>query len=271
MQIQNRILFLAVAASAIAPGQWLKHPDAGLSRSADGRPNLTAPMHKTADGKPDLSGIWQAAPDPEAKKIPGGGEVNLAPKYSISVAGGFNPGNLPMQPWAAELFRERGANSLKDQPTSSCKPLGTAQRDSWPLPFKLVQTPNLLLLLYEMDTVYRQVFLDGRTLPADPQPSFLGYSVGRWEGDTLVVDTIGLQDRGWLDLMGHPHSDALRMEERFRRIDAGHMDIKVTFNDPKAYTGPISFTQPHDLLPDTDLLEYFCTENERDQRHLVDK
>ena len=239
MQIHNRIFFLAVAASVIASGQWLKHPDAGLSRAANGIPNLAAPIHKTTDGKPDLSGVWQAAPDPDAMKIPGGGDAILAPKYSISIAGGFNPGNLPLQPWAADLFKERGANSLKDQPTSSCKPLGTTQRDAWPLPFKLIQTSNLIVLLYEMDTVFRQVFLDGRALPADPQPSFLGYSVGRWEGDTLVVDTSGFQDRGWLDLMGHPHSDALRMEERFRRADSGHMDIKVTFNDSKAYTGPV--------------------------------
>ena len=271
MQIQSRLLFLILTASVTAPCQWLRHPDPELLWGADGRANLKAPTHRAADGKPDLSGVWQASPDPDAKRIPEGGEVNLAPKYIVSIAGGFNPGSLPMQPWAAELFRQRGADFLKDQPTSACKPLGTPQRDAWALPFKLVQTPKLLLLLYEMDTVYRQVFLDGRTLPTDPQPSSLGYSVGRWEGDTLVVNTIGFHDKGWLDLMGHPHSDALRMEERFRRANAGQLDITVTFDDPKTYTGPISFTQPHQLLPDTDLLEYFCTENERDQRHLMGK
>ena len=271
MQIKRRIPFLLLAAGVIAPGQWLKHQDVDGPRTQNGKANLTAPIHKTVDGKPDLSGIWRAAPDPEAMKIPGGGDINFSPRYMISIAGGFSPGPLPIQPWAAELFRARGERLLKDQPTSACKPLGTPQRDSWALPFKIVQTPTLLLLLYEMDTVYRQVFLDGRALPVDPQPSSLGYSVGRWEGDTLVVDTNGFHDKGWLDLMGHPHSDALRMEERFRRGDSGHMDVKVTFNDPKAYTGPISFTQPHDLLPNTDLLEYFCTENERDRPHLVDK
>jgi hypothetical protein len=176
----------------------------------------------------DLSGVWRAAPDPEAMKIPGGGDINFAPRYMISIAGGFSPGPLPLQPWAAKLFRARGERFLKDQPTSACKPLGTPQRDSWSLPFKIVQTPTLLLLLYEMDKVYRQVFLDGRSLPTDPQPSSLGYSVGRWEGNTLLVETNGFQDKGWLDLMGHPHSDALRMEERFRRSDSGHLDITVT-------------------------------------------
>jgi hypothetical protein len=271
MQTQNRILFLLMASSVLAPGQWLGHRDAGAPRTEDGRVDLKAPTWKTADGKPDLSGVWQAAPDPEAMKIPGGGDINFSPRYMISIAGGLNPGQLPLQPWAAALFRTRGERFLKDQPTSSCKPLSTAQRDSWAIPFKIVQTPKLLLLLYEMDTVYRQVFLDGRKLPTDPQPSFLGYSVGRWEGETLVVETNGFHDNGWLDLMGHPHSDQLRMEERFRRGDSGHMDIKVTFNDPKAYTDPISFTQPHNLLPDTDLLEYFCTENEMDKVHLIDK
>jgi hypothetical protein len=115
------------------------------------------------------------------------------------------------------------------------------------------------------------VFLDGRALPSDPQPSWLGYSVGRWDGDDLVVDTIGFHDQGWLDTIGHPYSDALHMTERFHRLNAGRLDIHVTYTDPKAYTRPVEFTQPHNLLPDTDLLEYFCTENERDRPHMIGK
>ena len=136
-------------------------------------------------------------------------------------------------------------------------------RDAFPLPFKIVQSSRLILFLYEQDTTFRQVFLDGRVLPSDPQPSWLGYSVGRWDGDELVVETFGFHDKGWLDGLGHPYSDALRMVERFRRLNAGRMDIQVTSNDPKTYTQPITFTQPHDLLPDTALLEFFCTENDR--------
>jgi hypothetical protein len=247
--------------------QWLNHPTDGLPRLPDGRPDLAAPAPRTADGKPDLSGIWRAQGDPcdSDNSVTAGLQ---RPRYFVSVAGCRSP-DLPMQPWAAELFRRRRADNSKDLPISSCKPLATPMRDAFPLPFKIVQTPRLILFLYEQDTAFRQVFLDGRALPSDPQPSWLGYSVGRWDGDELLVETIGFHDQGWLDSFGHPHSDALRMTERFRRTRIGRLDIQVTFNDPKAYTEAIVFTQPHDLLPDTDVLEFFCTENEKDKVHLV--
>jgi hypothetical protein len=262
-----RKALLILLAAIAAPGQWLNHPTDGLPRLADGRANLRAPAPRAPDGKPDLSGVWQAQGDP-CDTDNGVAAGQKRPKYFVSAAGCRNP-DLPMLPWATELFRQRRAANSKDLPISDCKPLATPMRDAFPLPFKIVQTPRLILLLYEQDTVYRQVFLDGRTLPGDPQPSWLGYSVGRWNADELVIETIGFHDRGWLDTSGHPYSDALHMLERFRRIDVGRMDIQVTYDDSKTYTQPIAFTQPHDLLPDTDVLEYFCTENEKDQPHLV--
>jgi hypothetical protein len=156
-----------------------------------------------------------------------------------------------------------------DQPTTWCKPVGTPRLAAFPAPYKIVQTPKLILLLYEMDTVFRQVFLDGRELPQDQQPSYQGYSVGRWDGDVLVVTTTGFNGEGWLDAIGHPFTGALRMEERYHRTSVGRMDVEVTLTDPAAYTETLRYTQPQVLLPDTDLIESFCTENEKDQPHLV--
>jgi hypothetical protein len=257
------LIFLTTAAQ----GQWIQYRDPEVPRLPDGSPNLMAPTSKTADGKPNLSGVWIPAPDPDAQR--GGVENGTPPKYFVSLAGGFNPGNLPMQPWAAELFGQRMARQAMDQPTTSCQPAGTPWRAAFPVPYKIVQTPRLIILLYELDTVFRQIFVDGRSLPDDPQPSYLGYSVGRWEGETLVVTTTGFKDQGWLDGMGHPYTGALRMEERFRRTNTGHMDLQVTINDPAAYTAPLTYTQPQILLPDTDVMEDFCAENEKDQPHLV--
>jgi hypothetical protein len=260
-----RFLGLLIVVQVVS-GQWLDHPTPGLPRLTDGKPNLAAPTPKTGDGKPDLSGVWRAKGDP-CDSDNGINAGQQRPKYFVSAAG-CRSLELPMLPWAREVFQQRRAGNSKDLPISACKPLSTPMRDAFPMPFKLVQTPQLILLLYEQDTVYRQVFMDGRKLPKDPQPSWLGYSVGRWDGLTLVIETVGFHDQGWLDSFGHPHSDALHMEERFRRLDVGHMDIQVTFTDSKTYTRPITFTQPHDFLPDTDVLEYFCTENEKDQPHM---
>jgi hypothetical protein len=249
-----------------ADSQWLHQPDPRLPHLPDGTPNLKAPAARL-NGRPDLSGIWIAAPNSEG--LVGGVENGAPPKYFASLAGGFVPGNLPMTPWAASLFAQRMQRNAMDQPTTSCKPAGTPWRAAFPSPYKIIQMPQLVILLYELDTVFRQVFLDGRSLPRDPQPSYLGYSVGHWEGDTLVVATTGFKEDGWLDGMGHPHTGRLRMEERFRRINRGKMDLEVTFIDPDAYTTQLNYTQPHILLPDTDLMENFCAENERDQPHLV--
>jgi hypothetical protein len=255
------LLLFMVPASA----QWLYPPDPGIPRTRDGKPNLSARAPRTREGKPDLSGVWRPEPDPNGVPDPFAPEV--LPRYFLNIAVDLKPEDVPFQPWAAALFKERGARQGADDPISRCEPTGVPAIDTVPVPFKIIQMPRLIVILYEGDTTFRQVFMDGRRLPQDPQPTFMGYSLGRWEGDTLVVDTTGINERSWLDRFGHPHSDALHVIERFRRRDVGQMDIQITIDDPKAYTRPLTYTQKQILLPDTDLFEYFCTENEKDTAH----
>ena len=165
---------------------------------------------------------------------------------------------MPFTPWGAAIYKQRNDNLRRDNPLIRCLPAGVPRLNAYSHPYKIVQTPAVMVVLYESLTMFRQIFLDGRALPKEPQPSWFGYSVGRWEGDVLVVESIGFNDRTWLDGAGHPHSDQMRLTERFRRIDTGHMDIEVTINDPKAYTKPLKYTQPQELMPNADLLEYVC-------------
>jgi hypothetical protein len=243
---------ILLASSAAASGQWLGHRDPRTPRLPDGQPNLAAPVPRTADGKPDLSGIWN----------------RVDPKYLNNLAA--DGVEVPFRPWAKALYDERQANLGKDRPSGRCLPHGIPDAMMVPPPFKIVQTDRLVIILYEEFVDYRQIFTDGRSFPADPNPAWFGYSVGRWDGDTLVVETTGFNDRSWLDDGGHPHSDQLRTIERFRRRDFSHMDIEITIDDPKAYTKPWTVRVPFNLLPDTELLEFVC-ENERDALHLVGK
>jgi hypothetical protein len=176
-----------------------------------------------------------------------------------------------MEPWAEALFQQRLRNFQADDPASHCKPTGVPRVNFTPLPIKIVQTPGLTVILFEADTTFRQIHTDGRTLPEDPQPSWMGYSTGKWERSAFVVETVGFHDQGWLDVIGHPHSDALHLTERLRRIDFGHLEIQITVDDRKTYKQPFTVTQNMDLVPDSDLLEYFCTENEKDTQHYVTK
>ncbi|MEO8256901.1 MAG: hypothetical protein ABI868_06100 [Acidobacteriota bacterium] len=243
------ILTVTLAVMSVPLGaQWLKHPTPGLPRTADGTPNLAAPAPRTADGKPDLSGIW---------RMNGLG-------YTFNI---FGSQHVDMLPWAKAVRAERAANYAKDSPDTNCLPVGP-RAGLFGDPIKLVQTPGLLLIVYE-GTPTRQIFLDDRALPVDPNPSWMGYSVGRWEGDTLVVDTIGFNDRTWLDLTGRPHTEALRVTERFRRLDVGHIELQMTFDDPQTYTKPWTIAVEVALAPDTELLEHVCNENEKDHAHLV--
>jgi len=254
-------LALLFFASASSP-QWMKDTRSSLPKTSDGKWDLSAPAPKTVDDRIDLSGIWLADPDPNGSRQ---NVENMSfSQYFINVAADLKPDEVPFQPWAKTLFMQRLQSQGKESPTARCKPTGVPVINSVPLPFKIVQTPKLMLLLYEENTTFRQVFLDGRQPVKDAEPRWLGYSTGRWEGDTLVVDTVGFNEQFWLDGMGHPHSDHLHVTERFRRRDTGHLEIQVTINDPKAYSGPISYTQKLTLVPDEDLLEYFCSENERD-------
>jgi hypothetical protein len=244
-----QMLLGAVTTSA----QWLDIRLAETPRTADGKPNLTAPVRKTADGKPDLSGIWRAADG----------------KYLANIAA--DQGEAPFQPWAESLYKERVANLGKDRPSGRCLP--HAVPDNMMVrsgPFKIIQTPGVIVILFEEMNHFRQIFTDGRGFPEIKEQTWLGYSIGKWDGDTLVVETIGFHDRSWLDNPGHPHSEAMRVTERFKRRDFGHMDIQITIDDPKAYTKPWSANAHFDIAPDSELLESIC-ENEKDYENTVDR
>jgi len=234
-----------------AAAQWLSLPLPGTPRTADGKPNLNAPVPRAADGKPDLSGIWRVD----------------TPRYNENL---LPPGtDAPMLPTAAELYKRRVATMGYDRPMTRCMPHGVPDAMTVPgLPFKILQVPGVTLVLFEEFHVYRQLFTDGRQLPVDPDPAWYGYSVGRWEGETFVVETAGFKEGSWLDNSGHPHTEALKLTERFRRINFGRLELVVTVNDPNAYSRPwTSDTLRFNLQPDTELLEHLC-ENNRDLEHL---
>jgi hypothetical protein len=244
--------------------QWLHYPTPGTPRTPDGKPNLSAPAPKTPDGKPDLSGIWEARE-----------QLSTYPPYLshfMDLAVDLKPEGAPFQPWAKALSEQRQAVEHKDDPLARCMPPGVPRINTI-APFKIVQNPRLIIVLYETtaNSAFRQIFTDGRPLPKDPQPTWLGYSIGTWEGDVLKVDTIGFNDRGWIDTgIGHPQTEALHVIERFLRTDFGNMDIAITIDDPKAYTKPWTGTLKVHLLPDTELLEMSC-ENSRGTEHMVGK
>jgi len=243
------VVLLALMSTPLA-AQWLNYPTPGLPRTKDGKPNLSAPAPRSADGKPDLSGLWV---------------ISAGPGYLGNIAADLKPGDV--QPWAEGLYRKRVEDIGKDDPwTVFCLPAGPRQLINGGLT-RIIHTPLLMAILYEGP--YRQVFLDGRKLPQDPNPSWMGYSVGHWEGDALVVESAGFNERSWLDMGGHPHTESLRTTERFHRRDFGHMDLQVTFDDPKAYAKSWTVSFGVTLVPDTDLLEYVCNENEKDGQHLV--
>jgi hypothetical protein len=229
--------------------QWLNYPTPGLPRTSDGKPDLAAPTPRTHDGKPDLSGMWL---------LNGVGYV-----FNI-----FGSQHVEMRPWAQALYTKRAMNLAKDSPDTNCLPAGPHAGLFGMAPVKFVQTSGLLLILHE-DAPTRQVFMDGRGLPEDPNPTWMGYSVGRWDGDTLVVESAGFNDRTWLDFTGHPHTEALRVTERFHRLNVGRMRLEMTFDDPNTYATPWTIGIDVALVPDTELLENVCNENERDRDRLV--
>jgi hypothetical protein len=244
-------LVLAATAGSPASAQWLKQPTAGIPRTVDGKPNLAAPAPKASDGKPDLSGLWQ---------------LGLEIGYAANITADLAPNEI--QPWASALSKRRLEDFGKDDPeVTGCLPGGPRHITRGGLS-KIVQTPTLIVILFE-DLSHRQIFLDGRQLPRDPNPTWMGYSVGHWDGDTLVVESAGFNDKTWLDFAGHPHSEALRMTERFRRRDFGHMELEVTINDPAVYARTLTVSAGGNLAADTELLEYVCAENEKDRAHLI--
>ena len=252
------LMVVAVASTFALPAaaQWAQQPWKNVPRTADGKIDLKAPPRRTADGKIDLSGFW----------VPGD-----SVKHLLNLAADMKDEDIPLQPWARALYNERIENNGKDHPGARCWPSGIPEKDNIPDGVKVVQTPELMVFLHDSRTIFRQIFTDGRPLPKDPQPTWMGYSIGKWEGDTFVVETIGQNGKTWLDMRGLPGTEALRVIERFNRRNIGHIDLDVTIDDPKAYSKPWTIKLGWDLLPDGELIESICEENNKDLPHMVGK
>ena len=273
-----RTLVMLFALAAALSAQWPPHPTTGVPKTASGQPNLSAPAPRTADGKPDLSGIWEnfrPGDGPEATS--NGGSTGLGPLRTLGSSQFWNIGyglkdGLPLQPWAADLLAKRMAENSKDNPDAHCLPMGLMQLHTHPQPRKIIQTPGVIVILYEANGGIRQIFTDGRSLPrGDAQPWWYGYSIGKWDGDTLVVETTGFRDDGWLDVNGSPLTEAAKMTERFRRVNYGNLEMEITVDDPKAYTKPWTAKVTQRIMLDTELIEFVCNENEKSVPHLVGK
>jgi hypothetical protein len=283
MQRRRLFVFVTVLTTVAATGahaQWLNYPTPGTPRTRDGKPDLAAPAPRF-NGKPDLSGVWHAQPTTVAEwrrllgdrfvdaaltlSVPGM-ELDTASRYAANILFDFKPEEAPMRPEAADILRRRAGSNLT---SGNCLPMGLPLAGLVSEPTKIVQSPRLMVVMYESDGTVRQIYTDGRELPKEvAQPSWLGYSVGKWQRDILVVETTGFNDKTWLDGMGHPHSEVLRIVERYHRRDFGHMDIEMTFDDPQMYTKPFTITVPFELLADSDIFENYCNENEKDRAHI---
>jgi hypothetical protein len=254
--------------------QWPSHPTPGVPRTADGKPDPAGPVPRTADGKPDLSGLWENTwmigfrrETPAPSPTTGG-----PPLATFTNVGAGFPDGLPLRPWAADLLKKRKEENSKANPDAHCLPMGLMQFHLHPQPRKIIQTPALIVILYEGNAGIRQIFTDGRALPGnDPQPWWYGYSIGKWDGDTLVVETTGFRDEGWLDIWGSPLTDAAKMTERFRRVSYGVLEIDVTIDDPKAYTRPFTVRVDQRIILDNEMIEFICAENEKSVEHMVGK
>ena len=252
-----------------AAAQWIDYPTPGIPRTADGKPNLSAPVPKTANGKPNLSGLWQRA---RGTNRPTQRTNNAGLAMGPNLADFMRPGETipPLLPPYEALHQSRMANFMAERPSSRCLPHSIPDQMLIGVPLKIVQNPGLTLILYEEFARYRQIFTDGRPFPPVANPAWLGYSIGKWDGDRFVVDTRGFNDKSWLDDSGRPHTEALHTVERFRRRDFGHMDVEVTIDDPQAYAKPWSFPMQFELLADTEMIEDVC-DNEKDATHAVGK
>jgi len=263
----RRLLFTSVIWAVSAPAQWIDYPTPGMPRLPNGKPNLTAPVPKAADGKPDLTGLWQRARGVIRQRV-GGAGLAMGP----NLADFMRPGETipPMLPAAAEIYKQRQANFMADRPSSKCLPHGIPDQMLIGVPLKIVQNRGVTFILYEEFARFRQIFTDGRGPAPVAAPAWLGYSIGKWDGDWFVVDTRGFNDKSWLDDSGRPHTEALHTIERFHRTNFGHMDVEITIDDPGAYTKPWSFPMKFEFLADTDFIEDVC-DNERDSKHSVGK
>jgi hypothetical protein len=271
-------LILLMLVGVDASAQWLKYPAPGTPRTRDGKPNLTAPAPRASNGKPDLSGVWHVEPTPleEMKRLFGkdidtlqvpGMEIDTISKYAINIFQDLKPEEWPVRPEVADVLKRRGDDLPEALPLTHCLPGGIPLSTMVSEVSKIVQTPGLIIIMLELGGV-RQIYTDRRKHMADNSPSWFGYSIGSWQGDTLVVDTVGFNGKSWLDVIGHPQSEAAHIVERYRRRDFGHMDIEITIDDRTWYTRPFTVKVTHLLQADTDILEYFCNENEKDRQHM---
>jgi hypothetical protein len=270
MRLPFLILGTLVVCTPLA-AQWIKYPTAGVPRKADGSVNMTAPTPRLSDGKPDFSGVWmtgepsRATPGAEDKP---GDPTAISSSRQMSNIGVDIPGGLPYQPWLVPIVKERTANNAIGDPHIRCLPDSFLRAYGLPHLLKFVHTPSLLVVLNEMNAGYRQVFTDARPLPKNPNPTWQGYSSAKWSGETLVVDTIGLRDDTWIDWNGSVVTEAAKVREEIRRPDFGHLEIRVTVDDPKAYTKPWTVTLKQRIVVDTDLIDEICLENEKFQQHI---
>jgi hypothetical protein len=267
------VTLTALSASGFIPApslfaQWLAYPTAGVPRNPDGTANLNAPSPRAADGKPDFSGLWE--PFKNNPCPPEGCEDIQVPKEFGNIGWSLKEG-LPYTPWAAALKKTRMAHMRIDDPATNCLPVGVVATHTQPLLKRWIQAPDRIAILNERYASYRQIFTDGRPLQNDPQPTWNGYSTGKWEGDTLVVHSNGFRDDGWLDRGGSPSTEAMKLTERIRRPNYGRMEIEITVDDSKAYTKPWTINFVQTIVLNTELLDYNCLENEKDRPHLSDK
>jgi hypothetical protein len=264
---------LAVALTVTLSAQWPVYLRPDVPRAADGSPDLNAPAPRLANGKPDFTGTWESRVGPSGR-LGGPFLPSLAPDAppvaTFVDAGRGMKGGLPYTPWAADLRKQRMARFSQDNPDAHCLPMGFLQTHTHSQPRRIVHTKDDMIIMYEANQGLRQIFTDGRPLPdADVNPQWEGYSVGRWDGDTLVVESLGFRDDGWLDVNGSPFTNALRLTERFRRVNYGRMEIDITVNDPKAYTSPFTVRVNWRLEPAQQIIEFICHENNLSKEHYV--
>jgi len=241
----------SIPSTALA--QWDPYPWKNMPRTADGKVDMNAPPRRTADGKVDLSGFWMPADNV---------------RHLLNLAADLKPEEVPLQPWAGALYKERIENNGKDHPGVRCLPSGIPEKNNIPDGLKVVQTPDVLIFLYESRTIYRQVFTDGRPLPNDPTPSWQGYSSAKWEGDTLVINSIGFRDDLWIDWNGSMITSSAKVQERIRRPDYGHLEVQAMVDDPKAYTKPWTVTLRMRIALNTELVDEICLENEKSSQRM---
>lgn len=272
----RRLLALAaliVLVSVSARAQWPLYVPPDVPRAADGKPALDASSPRLPNGRPDFTGVWESRIPPSGR-LGGPALPSLTPDAPplatfVDIGRSMKEG-LPLTPWAAELKKQRMSRNSMDNPDAHCLPMGFMQLHTHSQPRKIVHTKDVMVIAYEANYGLRWIFTDGRALPGnDPQPFWYGYSVGRWEGDDLVVTTTGLRDGGWLDVNGSPFTDQARITERFRRVNYGRIEIDITVEDAKAYTKPFTVRVNWRLYPDGELIEFICNENNQSVKHLV--